>query len=418
MEALALLCTLHADGPATLRRLRRAGCGSLEQLEAYEPEHLASLLEVAPAVARRLGKEARVLAGRLDPVFEDREEGGEQDAAPLSPPAQIAPVVTPEGSALSSPAAETQDPSGDQSGEVGGHLDLRDRKILGAVLDRWGATTPDEVPLEESASPETIPSTPSAPEISQAPESQGWVAGCVDGLDEATAARLTDLGIEGFEALAEEQTLSLAQDLGLPFAQVRRLQFLARQAVRLEAAEAATAIPIPDPVDLAPATPAPIEPIPEPAPEPIEEPDPEPAAVIELGPVESGPGELDSGGLDSGGLDPRPLELAATEPEIEAAQPEAREPRRFWEPRPFLGAPGEVADPVPLPSESEELAQRNLGVPRREGVALDWKFEVPRPPRRPEPEPLLEVESAESARVLEGEPRPLHEDSDAAGPFA
>ncbi len=32
MDTLALLCNLHADGPATLQRLRRAGCESLAAL--------------------------------------------------------------------------------------------------------------------------------------------------------------------------------------------------------------------------------------------------------------------------------------------------------------------------------------------------------------------------------------------------
>ena len=62
MESLALLCTLHADGPATLKRLRRAGCDSLESIGAYGAADLATLLEVPPAVARRLLKEARGLS--------------------------------------------------------------------------------------------------------------------------------------------------------------------------------------------------------------------------------------------------------------------------------------------------------------------------------------------------------------------
>ncbi|MEO2236906.1 MAG: hypothetical protein ABGW95_01485, partial [Candidatus Poseidoniia archaeon] len=46
MDALALLCTLHADGPATLKRLRRAGCTSLERLDAFEPEELELLKQL------------------------------------------------------------------------------------------------------------------------------------------------------------------------------------------------------------------------------------------------------------------------------------------------------------------------------------------------------------------------------------
>ncbi|MEE8469367.1 MAG: hypothetical protein V3T22_12985, partial [Planctomycetota bacterium] len=122
-----------------------------------------------------------------------------------------------------------------------------------------------------------------------------------------------------------------------------------------------------------------------------------------------------------GGLDPVDVETAGSDPTVEEPVAEGGEPRRFWEPRPFLVAAGEVADPVPLPDESRERARPAARTPRREGVTLDWKFEIPRPPRRPEPERQVESESADSAeptRALEGEARPLHEDTGAAGPFA
>ncbi|MEE8469655.1 MAG: hypothetical protein V3T22_14435, partial [Planctomycetota bacterium] len=267
MEALALLCTLHADGPLTLRRLRRAGCGSLEQLEALEPQDLASLLEVTPAVARRLGKEARVLAQRLDLVFEDREEGGEQAVPPAVP------LAVPPAGAAPSPSIEAVEPCAPS----GGRLDSHERKILGAVLERSTTPAPGDVPAQEASHPSTIQATPADPHSS---EFSGLVAGCIDGLDEATAGRLAELGIADLDSLAEWESLPLAQDLAVPFAQVRRLQFLARQAARLEASESAAiplALPIaiPDPVQMAPAPPRPSEPSPEALDEPITEPIPD-----------------------------------------------------------------------------------------------------------------------------------------------
>lgn len=74
MDALALLCTLHADGPSTLKNLRQAGCGSLEALESMEEESLSRVLGGPPAVARRFVREARHLRERLDPGMIDREE--------------------------------------------------------------------------------------------------------------------------------------------------------------------------------------------------------------------------------------------------------------------------------------------------------------------------------------------------------
>ena len=38
MDALALLCTLHAEGPRTLRLLREAGCRDIGEFLALDPE--------------------------------------------------------------------------------------------------------------------------------------------------------------------------------------------------------------------------------------------------------------------------------------------------------------------------------------------------------------------------------------------
>ena len=74
MDTLALLCTLHADGPATLGRLRRAGCQSLSDLQAMQPDSLAELLQVPPAMARRLTREARLLHTGTTDLELDEEE--------------------------------------------------------------------------------------------------------------------------------------------------------------------------------------------------------------------------------------------------------------------------------------------------------------------------------------------------------
>ena len=65
MDAMALLCNMHADGPATLRLLRRAGMKSLADVEDRPAEKLADLLGVSPAFARRFAREARMLAERM-----------------------------------------------------------------------------------------------------------------------------------------------------------------------------------------------------------------------------------------------------------------------------------------------------------------------------------------------------------------
>ena len=69
MDALALLCTLHADGPTTLKRLRRSGCEDLSSL-------VDDSVKLGEEFGRRLLKLAderwswrRVLSRRL---FHDR----------------------------------------------------------------------------------------------------------------------------------------------------------------------------------------------------------------------------------------------------------------------------------------------------------------------------------------------------------
>ena len=45
MDTLALLCNLHAEGPATLRKLRELGCKSIDDLTRLPVETITSLLE-------------------------------------------------------------------------------------------------------------------------------------------------------------------------------------------------------------------------------------------------------------------------------------------------------------------------------------------------------------------------------------
>lgn len=65
MDALALLCTLHADGPTTLARLRTAECTSLEHVIAHPTERVARWMRVNVATAERFQREARALWERI-----------------------------------------------------------------------------------------------------------------------------------------------------------------------------------------------------------------------------------------------------------------------------------------------------------------------------------------------------------------
>ena len=65
MNALALLCNLHAEGPATLSRLRTMGATTLHGVLVLPVDRLAVLLG-APANAERFLREGRALLSRIE----------------------------------------------------------------------------------------------------------------------------------------------------------------------------------------------------------------------------------------------------------------------------------------------------------------------------------------------------------------
>jgi len=205
MDALALLCTLHADGPQTLKRLRNSGCDSLQALESFEPAALARTLDVAPAVARRLAREARLLAQRVD-VDLDREEAPTFETH-VSEPVEVAVPA----------AAATAD-----------HLERRDRELLGKVMERWreedSSVVEDDTVLLESES------RSDDDEFTTTEETLLGV-GELDGLRDADVAQLAGAGITTLEELVGADSFELVQASGLPFANVKRFQLLAQRAL-------------------------------------------------------------------------------------------------------------------------------------------------------------------------------------------
>jgi hypothetical protein len=378
MESLALLCTLHADGPASLRRLRRAGCDSIAHLERLAPGELASILEVPPAVARRLGREARGLSARLDPgsvdagTLNDREEApelgaGTEDAISTGP-ADV-PTASAEGGA---------------SGLASAGLGRRDRALLDKVLGQWtqanqsGVTPPvRSAPppplvvdgLAETVEAETVEVVqPVEPETVEPESPPTLTGGEVDGLDGDLAAALAAAGINDLTGLVEADAVGLARTVARPFAQVRRVQFLARRALAAQPAQAQVQ-------------------------QPVE------ANLVESRPVESRPGTL----RPATELElPVPRTPAPPTPEPAAEIPggeTSTQPRKFWEPRPQwagdLGTTIPVEQPIPLPPEAPTPpAMPRVRRPRRPGRTLNWTFEVPAQPLKTQPSPEFPSPSA------------------------
>jgi len=199
MDGLALLCTLHADGPTTVKRLRQIGCASLGDLEALGAEEISKVLEVPPATARRLLRESRLLLARLGSGLLDRDEEPRASGDPARPePAGVEPPA----------------------------LDRVDRAILDRVLARWREHDAAEPLAADASEDPRIPRRP-AP----APTGTELRAGLVDGLSPERVAALAAAGLSTLEELAGADGLWLARGLCTSFADVRRLQFLARRAI-------------------------------------------------------------------------------------------------------------------------------------------------------------------------------------------
>ncbi len=385
MESLALLCTLHADGPATLKRLRRAGCDSLESIEAYGAADLATLLEVPPAVARRLLKEARGLGVRLDDgVLDDAEEAPQVCAGSASSPA----LGAASGSVLGStptPQVTTQ-----------GFLDQRDYAILGRVLEHWSdeaeaETVDDRVespPAEAEAPSEVNPDVESTRLWPEDPgtascaidEEQAAGAECIadvqscapslcagdfDGLDEAMITTLVGSGIESLSDVVAADPLALAEILGVTYANARRTQYLARAAEpKAEVMDA----PVDESVD-------------ESVDEPMDEPVDEPPTSIETSDPESDPSSV------SLSFDARWRGVAPSTSEEDSAAP----PRKFWEPQPSaaLVTPDPVNEELVIEMQGLEVDAVDTSFDEvstpEEHVSEEWSGEDAKPEATPEP---------------------------------
>ncbi len=185
MDALALLCNLYGDGPATLKRLRVGGVLRIEDLSDRPAKDLAALLALTPATARRFLKEASTLSKRVLVAEEDL-------ATRTAPREKKRPVR-----------------------EV-----VRGKEaILGAAARRWEELERTSSHEPEAAPPIVRPAAPATP------------LAAVE-FDRATHCALENAGVKSLEELiaAESETLAHAADLGL--SQVLFAQALARRKTR------------------------------------------------------------------------------------------------------------------------------------------------------------------------------------------
>lgn len=274
MDALALLCNLYGDGPATLKRLRSAGCDSFSALDDLEPDQLAEILGTNEAAARRFLREARLLVERVaDGQLEIEERpplatasGGPAPALPKRPagssePARAEPALSgapsPAAPFTSSPASASPGSRGAQAlarpedGEASeGASDAgsteppaggdRTVELIDRVLATWrerdavlgdGAGFGDrsEEPAREAALDDE-PSAQASPKGAGAPGTP-LRARLVDGLDRGLVDRLRASGLSTLEAVADGDAMAIAQSSSTELTKILRLQFLARRLI-------------------------------------------------------------------------------------------------------------------------------------------------------------------------------------------
>ncbi len=218
MDTLALLCNLHADGPATLHRLRRVGCESLGSLLQLDPAGLAARLDWQETAAERFLREAQLLSERLDEEVcagsqvesdEDEDEGEELPTE--------------------------QEWEEDRGEAEPGYAPPPERveALLGAwrELDRVSPPAEPEYVLPQPVADQTL--NRSLEEVQ------------LEGLSHGLRGRLTELGVLSLRGLAEAGDVELARAIPLGFTRLKHLQFLAarelaaldRSAARMVAGE-------------------------------------------------------------------------------------------------------------------------------------------------------------------------------------
>jgi hypothetical protein len=200
-------------------------------VEAFQPAPLISVPQTAAARAtasqgeseqlsepvRSLGNSDRALLGRV------LEEWRERDTrAPLSD-------TDSDGDGSTWPA----DPS--QPGKTPSVAELTGKR-LGIEWKAPSLHQPVSVPSPEPAATPQLAPEPTGP--------SAIPVDAIDGIDAGMAGRLAVLGVHTLAALAEADGLALSRDMGMPFGEIRRLQFLAsRQAPAAPEVRAETLTP-------------------------------------------------------------------------------------------------------------------------------------------------------------------------------
>ncbi len=247
MDAMTLLCNLHADGPATRELLRRAGYDSFEELLELSAEELARTLDSTVRFAQRFLREGASLAERCElSPFEAEER------APIERPerASTRPSPTPpRGPAPATRLGPDSIAGLDEDGcrhlaragvttieelaevsirDLSRRGELRYAPLLELQCVARGMLSAHSAVRAPLPAPPPVP-TPALVNVRPSPAGQPLEADVLEGLEGSTCLRLASAGITTVEALATAPVLELARRLFIPYPRLLDLQHLARR---------------------------------------------------------------------------------------------------------------------------------------------------------------------------------------------
>jgi hypothetical protein len=244
MDALALLCTLYAEGPVTLARLRQKDCATIEQVIAMDAGSLAAILPGTEATAQRLQREARNLIERLG------AEDGDAPHVAHAPLAANGPFAANAPRARSSrppvldrvlAAWRERDEQDEQHEDREHHELLRDTSPEDHEVNAAGSPGQDfhePVPEEsvetmrvEILQPTVRALSEEGREPAAAAGGRALEPGDVDGLDAGSIRDLARAGVRDLRALARCDALDVARKSGITWSRLARLRALAARSV-------------------------------------------------------------------------------------------------------------------------------------------------------------------------------------------
>jgi hypothetical protein len=244
MDAMALLCNMHADGPATIKLLRRAGLLSLSDVSRAPHERIADLLGVSPAYARRFAREARLLGERMGDGALDPEENATPEVRADSSTLELAFDVPPKLDVHAPAKLAFDAPSRHAGADATPPIEPRS-SFAPPLRSSFAPPLKDRVERAhaEPAHDGYVGHTRHDQRAEHAPSAGSGRArvvpisgtrlapGVVDGLDATWCDRLVAQGVLTLETLVDAPLMKLARRLGVPLTALMDLQMLAQRHV-------------------------------------------------------------------------------------------------------------------------------------------------------------------------------------------